>query len=535
MPILLLKNVGILSAIITALISLIAFKINAAIAFTSPGDISTHKIAILLKLSFIIIIYITVFAILKMIRSYKTSHFVRYWIKCSLIYLAIMTVVLILIYPGHWVWDEFHILQAVKSYIPYAWQNYFTNVLYTYSLFILPSAISIVLIQITIISLIVGYASTVIKYISKKTWTTFVIFILFLLPPIIINNFYPLRLTLYSYVEILLISYVLHIFYLRRKKLSLSVAGFAFISFLIGLLSFWRSEGIYYLVAVPLVIVVFKLINSDNWNNSLTYLKLAPGIVILSIMGLVTFISSDPRYSITTMINPLSVMVHENLSGEETPSKLKDMNNVLNMDVLREYPSYTEIPAYWNGGLQPGYEGHLNEFKKDYFYIILHNPMLFLNARIHTFLATNALTNHYPPVISVGLLGRDDELTSSELPVAKTFEEQNAFVNPINPEIKTAVTRTLLSVDSSDHLTLIGHTYWNLFISLILLAITLALSIYKKKWLWTIVSIFILARFPIVFLTAPGSYFMYYLPIYMSGLFVAVAYFSIVGIRHEKS
>lgn len=520
---LILQRPIVLSVILSSLFYIFIARHNASIAFSAPDEESIYKLSVLLKLSFWITLTIATYGIIIFINRLRAQDTLfKRWLLYSSIYFFILLAVLLLIYPGHWVWDEFHILESVRTFTPFAWQNYFTNVYYTFSLLIFPSAISIVLIQLVLIALIVGYLATILRSLIQNKYAPYALIAIFLLPPILINNFYPLRITLYSYAEILLFAYLLYAYI--KNKLKLTPKEMVFISFLIGILAFWRTEGIYYLMLTPILLVYSGLINKNNWQDFKTHAILAPSYIILATLGLVTYISNDSRYSITTMVNPLSMMIHEPLRGSETKEKLAIMNRAIDLDILRRNPSYTEIPSYWNGLLRPEYSNHMKDFRSAYLYIVVHNIDYFLEARAKTFLATNGLTEQYPPVLPIGLLGRDDQLAEAEKIIAIRFESANKFTKPLNPELKQSVTTALLGTDKSGKLTMLGHLFWNLIIPILLLIGVSIHALIKRRAFWVFACIFILLRVPFIFITAPASYFMYYLPVYISGFTVALFY-----------
>lgn len=523
----------VLSLIISAIFTSTIARHNASIAFTIPADAGIYKLSVLLKAGFFIFLWVTSYAVIHFINMIRQKdEFYRRWLKYSLIYAIIILVVFLLIYPGHWVWDEFNILAVVREYVPYAWQNYFTNIFYTFSLYIFPSAISIVVVQILIITSIVGYVATVVRTLTESRIASLIALLIFSLPPILINNFYPLRLTLYSYTEVLLFAYLLNSYH--TVKLKLSYRSMTIVSFLVGMLCFWRSEGMYYLILLPVLACYSGLIAKKNWSLYKTHALLAPSYVVIIVLGLITYLTSDSRYSITATINPLSVMIQKPLRGENIAKKLDDISAVIDLDVLRRYPSYSEIPSYWNGALRPDFSNHLKSFNSAYLYIIIHNPDSFFAARTKTFLATNGAYEPYPPVLPIGLLGRDNELTPSEQAVVTKFENDNVLTRPINAAVKKTVTRALLGIDQHDKLTPLGHLTWNLVIPLLLLTATLLFAVKRRQWFWAIASLLILLRFPIIFFTAPASYFMYYLPLYMSGFTVALCYFSMNSLRRKN-
>ena len=80
----------------------------------------------------------------------------RKFVKYTLIYLGIMTLLLLLTYPGIFRMDEFGILFTAQVVFPEFWQNYLTSIFYIISMMLFPVPAGIVFVQCICISLIVG-------------------------------------------------------------------------------------------------------------------------------------------------------------------------------------------------------------------------------------------------------------------------------------------------------------------------------------------------------------------------------------------
>jgi hypothetical protein len=222
------------------------------------------------------------------------------------------------------------------------------------------------------------------------------------------------------------------------------------------------------------------------------------------------------------MINPLSIMIQQPLNGATIDDDLAKIDDVINLDLLRQYPSYTEIPGYWAGAVRDNYSEHLSSFYLAYARIIINNPGAFLDTRIKTFLATNALDKTTPTPI--GILSFEKQFTSASDQVVSRFFSTNYASHPINYDIKYQLTRWLLMLNEKDQVGILGKVIWSVIPIITLLTIIFAWLCHKRMWVLALVISLIFIRIAIIFLTAPAHYFMYYLPVYVSGGVIIVTF-----------
>lgn len=511
------RKTPVLSLLLTTIYCLTLLPFNERIAFVNPVHGNPLLVSYGLKLLFFIALYSLLYFIIHFYKQIRSGNeLYRRWLLYTSLYFAVIFVVLLLMYPGHWVADEFKVLDAVKHYsLSYNWQNYFTNIFYTFCLYLFPSPISILIAQILFASFVVGYVVLNIRNHLHRKFLAYFLYVPFLLFPVLVNDLYPLRGTLYSYIELLFISKLIFRSYGNARTVD-PYHEFTKYSLLIMLLIFWRSEGIYYLIVLPILFYKLGLWKRETLSSIRNIAWLALCLCIFTIGFVITKTTSSKEYAITAFVNPLSTMVQQPLHGTNIPQRLNEINQVVNIQTLKQYPSYNEIPAFWNGAVQPNYQVHIKDFEHQYAYLVLHNPKAFMHNRIKTFLSTNS----FDPVASTSW-GMFDLPNYSQNSTASNFLKNNHFVAPLNNHLRRDVSTVLLCFTQAGTFTFLGHILWNAIIPISLLCMIDVIMLLKKRWLWVCITTLVLLQIPIIFLTAPANYFFYYLPAYIIGYFIA--------------
>lgn len=177
----------------------------------------------------------------------------KQWIYFSLLYFIINFLLLIIVWPGIWRWDEIGVLTLfVRNFQICYWQSMFHSVIFFLSLAIFPFAGGIVLCQIMIISIIIGYLSKRIYMLFDKK--VYLLIGIFCLPAILTNNLYPMRSTLYAYFMLMLLGKVILDYY---QNIVLNEWDAIKIGILTGIVATWRTEGIIFLLAIPIYYIIF--------------------------------------------------------------------------------------------------------------------------------------------------------------------------------------------------------------------------------------------------------------------------------------
>lgn len=517
------KNQLLASLLITIVFYVVVLPFNEHLAFVQPYvSNQAESFALALKtLGFPIYFALIYFIISFTKHVINGDSFYRSWLKTSLIYLCIMSIFFILLYPGHWVGDEFSILEAVRQYDPYSWQSYLTNIYYTLSLYLIPTGVGIVVIQLSILSLITGYIISLSRNLFRHKHTHYLLLLPFITFPVILNNLYPLRLTVFSYLLLLLFAQILflHAKVLIPKHPRIMLLQVAFV---LSIICFWRSEGLIYLILLPIFARMLGLLNRSALRQKSTYVIYALSLVFIGLTFWITSVTTRADYQITATLNPMSTMIQGKLQGEDIDKELAAVDRVINLAIVRQYPSYTGLPAYWNGALREDYFNHLHGYNLHIFNIFIQNFNLFIDNRIQVFLLTNSFgtqpsTGYVEDSYDISQFYNSDKQSITKI---QNFYLVNKLSHPISLQLKHDITTRLLLVDNQYKPSIFAKIVWSIIpTAILLLALTVA-QLFRRHWLHALMGTMLLTHGILIFLTAPASYFMYYFPIYLVGNFI---------------
>lgn len=501
-----MKNKYILSLVVTIILFSLSCIFNKFDFNYYEATKNIKFLYLYLRFTFFIVLY---FLILKLLNFYlrlkandlKAKKYLKYFI---LVFCIIMIFAL-LMWPGTWVWDEFWSLEEASKVIFSSWQSYLTIIFYSHCLMLCYKAQTVIIVQIIIISSIISYVMNNIKPLVKKEKLVYLFLIPLILPAVILNNLYPLRLTIYAYIELLLLfkSYLIY-----KQQLEVNIVEVVKISICIFILVIWRTEGMFYL----LFYLFFGCLILKNKKQRIIMV-----VAICLCLSLYTPVylyqkKYDDRsyaYKTTAIINPLSMLLQEDLS--KSTHELKLINNVLNIKEIKKKPSYIEIPSYWNGNiLQDDYINHYGDLYKGYSRLILKNPSKFIKVRMKTFLATNGF-DKYTSLHNNDFSSKKSESNKWYCQLKKSifsFKLRNTTMNILNNES-----------------TFFRIIFWDCIPFIVFDIYVLIKMLIKKKWIKSIFLIFILLRPILVFATASANYFMYYFPTYLISLYLIIYYF----------
>lgn len=470
--------------------------------FSNTVTIIKAIIALGAKLAFLILlifIWQTVFYVVKELKQGNSN--IKDYIKYTGIYLGIMLVFFICLFPGLWRMDEFGILKNATFILPHFWQGYLTSVFYIFALMLVPNPSGVIFIQLIVISFITGYIVYKISRYVKNPNAAYFMYIPFLLFPVIDSNFYPIRMSIYAFLEVL---FAFELFSIKYEKREIKSRNIYLLALLAGILVCWRTESIYYIILAPVTFIILFYKETDRGCK----LKFLISVVLISgvLTGIQTIgnsIDSGKEYDITSVILPITPLVNEAYENSDY-ELIEQIENVLDTKILTEgyRLGKTGISMYWSEDklVKENYtDEQYKEFKAAYVKLILKYPFVFLKERLDTFTGSTGILNN-----------------TEDMFIEDTAEYYISFRENYNYKGEHKLRRNLIKLlEFTDNENIHNIVYSALIPSLIMILICLVL-LFKKKWGYFFICGEICAKIPLIFLTAPSRLFMYYYSIYLA-------------------
>lgn len=441
----------------------------------------------------------------------------RTFVGFVLIYAFFNLFFLFLTWPGIWRMDEFGILSGALRIQPLFWQNYLTSIFYIFSVMLFPFPSGVIIVQIVCNALVVGYllrqTMLLLKEREKQPGAIIYLgFLPFFMLPVLDSNLYPMRMSVYAFLELLL----LFILYRFRGKRAGRTHMWA-IALLGAVVTVWRTEAIYYIVAVPVLILVLY---ADDWKAKekaqAIFLYLAVTVLLFVPQQLGSRILDGNEYDLTSVVLPLVPLVEEGVKHEDAAGLLADIDRVINVEeaVRGAEEGKSGISLYWgNADFKRDYSARdYRQFKSAYYRLVLKYPHVFLRERWESFLQSD------------GLLENTTEIfTKDGVANYETFRTY-PLTAPVSDKLRTSVIEMLewrAQGDYKEKRAGYRLIYSAILPILILCAVALGL-LCKKKWQYALLLLTPLFKVALIFLTAPSRLFMYYYSVYLIGYSVLV-------------
>ena len=205
------------------------------------------KLLIIVKVLHLVLLYL-IFAKIHLLLIKIHESKIKSEIIISIIYFVILLSLLFLVWPGTWSWDDITILRNAAKFELTPWQHFLSGIFQILCLQTIPIPSGVIIIQILISSLIVGYSISNISTLYGKNKKQVIILqvvlgLILLSPPLIMYILSGFRMGMYSYLELLLIT---ELIILYKKQNKATFKDIIKISFLTIIISCWRTEGLYY-------------------------------------------------------------------------------------------------------------------------------------------------------------------------------------------------------------------------------------------------------------------------------------------------
>lgn len=443
----------------------------------------------------------------------KTCSFLQSFI----FYFTFNIILLLLTWPGIWRYDECKILACASFYTLEYWQHYITSIFYSISLMFIPIPSGVIIAQMAVIAMIVAYIISEFKQIVNNKKLVYLLYIPFFLLPILDTNLYPLRLSIYTYIELLFVCQLI----LMNHKQFATKKDIALLLITMILLSVWRSEGILFLILIPIICIVFlkKSIKERKYRFLLTGITILISLILILPQEMNYRIESSNKYEMTSFIDQLQVVVKKEIENgqmeEETRQKIE---KVIDIDEFLKYRRGIYANNY--GNLYKEYtQEDYKELKKIYKELLVKYPIDVLKERLNLLLETSGFKND----INVHV---DNTRVIYKRPANLALHEFRTIyksTSPISLNLRNGVINILegwnISAEQCDT-NISFNIFYNVIPSIIIVTVLCIISLFKKKWISLFIFGIILLKAIAIILTAPDTFFMYYLPIYLVGYFM---------------
>ena len=478
----------------------------------------------LLYLCFLVIAWCFTFNAIKKIQS-GDSLWVR-GKKLFLGYLLVAMLLLLVLWPGTWSWDDLRILNAVSTYGGwFAWQHVLTGIYYDVLLQIVPFPGGIILLQNIIIALCVAFIITKLENVFniKKFYTTgidlAVKFFPFLLPPILMYSFSGYRMGIYVYIELVMLIMLISA---HRENKEWGFKYTILFSVLCVITATWRTESFLYIPSISLLILFVRGTIISNSKKTLCIV-----IIVIGSFGINIFQSQqlgNANYKVISLLGPCAELVRV-ADYDRDKKELEIIDKVTDIEVIAKNPTLNGEELYWDTGCVRNrnddpdddytvedYKNFLRAFTK----LSLKYPKVVISERWNMF------------VVGSGITG---ECRTNVSNAAELFEEHNGNVaveevlnkgwlafSPVYKKMRHFFINFLgVRKNNGNYIIWLKSIVYNAIVPELFLLFALIQALIRRKWFFAGISLAVLIRLPIVVLTQPSPWIMYVLSFYFLG------------------
>ncbi len=456
-----------------------------------------------------------------------------FMLKIFLVYFIVMITILVFIWPGIWRWDELWVLEGSK-YLKYnSYQHFLTSLFYICSFMFFPVPVGVVVLQILVVSVIIAYLITgVHRWIIADKKLAYFCLLPFFFFPVIDSNMYPLRCSVYAFVELLYLGMtVFESIRLKRQKETMVSNEFSIGYIITGvLLAVWRTEGFYYILIAPML-YIFAFFKKSR---KVQKVFVSAAIIFLTMAGvhyqnkLLSNTIGDQNTVISTLNYIEVINSHEELREKEK-HLLEKINQVVDLTVLEEYGA----GAIWDdsSGLLKTGEYSRREYRQyflAYMKLVFKHPRGFIKCQMPRYLQANGMLPGEQFVYHTeNLYDAGDEIYDTDR-VKESFKSYD-LTKPCSISLRKGVIQVLEFIQPiflRYPFKLLRIAGYNSIIPTILLFGIVLYEIIKRRWFLTVIFSIPLMKLPLLFATVPGSAFMYYYSIYLIGYCISVCIFA---------
>lgn len=465
-----------------------------------------------------ILLFIILFMFWNVGVKYIIKHYDEYktFYKAFWFYLIVILFLFLLAYPGTWFGNDLtQIYNSVRTCDFFYWLHYLTSLFYILSYMLLPITCAPIIFQLIIYAITFAYIFYKVND-EIKSNIKWIFLVIFLLPHTIFYTFYVNRMTLVGIVYLLLMSIM---FFDNKRQTKLTKQKFILLIFLSSFISCIRSETIILILFVPIIIMYTYHIRINLKNVVKYYAIFILSFILLSIPQKIHDSIELKKSGVPSNRNlPIFVMPYSNMLNYNdfkiSDSELRIIDKVLNVKDMKKYSSYNDTICMWlSEECVRKYNGdEYNNFKKTAIKVLLNNKKQYMYVRYNVFIASSSINFDF--FTNFDLYNSNDQIIYErrDTNLIVNYKIRRLFYKIIEGKTDNGIYNELYRKTN------------NLLIPIGAIICAFVYSIYKRKIVDSLITGSLICNGLIVFLTAPGGYFMYYFSLYLLGWFF-ISYF----------
>ncbi|RKD34840.1 hypothetical protein [Lacrimispora algidixylanolytica] len=468
------------------------------------------------------------------LRMFKNRVLFR---RVFIMYFLFMFLMLLITWPGIWRWDEFFVLDASKYFTYNSYQHYFTSLFYMASLMLFPFPAGVVIMQILIVSVLTAvFVEQINRYLFHNKKIGLLCVIPFLFFPVIDSNLYPLRCSLYAFLEVgLMLFLIISIERLKDVEYKISnkiCIGYVSVSIILAV---WRSESFYYAMVAPIVFwIVFKKRVNVIKRVIVFFVIFVSSIILSKYQNTLLHDNIGVQNTVISTLPYIEYVVCDKELKIEEAKALETIDKVIDLEILEEKGR----GIIWDSSVNLIRVEHTKEaydkYLKAYAKLVFKHLYSFAKVQVPVVLQANGLKLGTQYVENTeNLFSGEGVYVSENLQTTFYNQDLNRSIFPNLRKNVIIVMETLLIKDSF-FMKIAHRVTYNAIIPMFFLMGIMGSCLKKRKFLLGILCGLQLLKAVILAGTIPGSAFMYWYSIYLIGyLAIFICLIRLFQVRRE--
>lgn len=458
-------------------------------------------------------------------KAVRGDKLVLEYLKYVVIYFFILLVVLILIWPGYFVSDEWIMIYGAKRWVILSPYHFLSMLYLILSLMLIPAAAGIEIVQAFLISLVVGYVVfQIVQRINSKKWI-WLLYIPLVYPAVLLNNLHLQKAIMGGYIEILLLSKMFFALWDKRKLNSKDLIEWVILTAITFTL---RTDGIYYIIVAPIVVAI-------SFKKQLPkYFALCFAVGVIFFGGTLNFIQSKGVGNFYTIVN-LNRLVYAPIKAADVTKDKKELENmgkVIDIDIYLNSENLDEAAGKQEPVIFQASDEAVSAYKRGALPLILkYFPAYFLQ-QMERFVMSSGFK--YFSKSEFGKYSGDinnyqsADIYELNLVYGQYLDElfQHSLDIPINDRLRMSIINFMQgrSMDDWHKVLITAPIFGNVIVPIVFIVLLCIYFIKKKKYAFLSILLLLMLRLPLLIGMVTYVSFQYYFRIFLVGNYIPWIY-----------